>query len=93
MPQQVVIKASFQRAYDSLSSDEQVRVKKALRLLQHYLEAGEAPVGLGLKKLGQGIYEFRVGLALRGVSVEEGATLALVLLGSHDEVRRFLRRS
>ena len=68
-------------------------MKKALRLLQHYLETGEAPVGLGLKKLGQGVYEFRVGLALRGVWVEEGPLVALALLGSHDEVRRFLQGS
>lgn len=68
-------------------------MKKALRFLQHYLAAGEAPVGLGLKKLGQGVYEFRAGLALRGVYVEEGELLALTLLGSHDEVRRFLKRA
>ena len=46
-----------------------------------------------LKKLGHGVYEFRAGLALRGVYVQEGSVLALALLGSHNEVRRFLRRS
>ena len=92
MPRQLVTKVSFQHAYDRLSSPEQALVKKSLRLLQHYLETGQAPVGLGLTKLGAGIYEFRIGLALRGVYVEEGDVLALALLGSHDEVRRFLKR-
>ncbi len=94
MARQLVLKASFQRAYDRLSTDDQLRVKKALRFLQHYLRTGEAPVGLGLKKVGLGVYEFRVGLALRGVYVEEeGRVLALVLLGSHADVRHFLQRA
>jgi mRNA-degrading endonuclease RelE of RelBE toxin-antitoxin system len=93
MARQIILKASFQRAYHRLSPAERDRVKKALRLLQDYLDTGYAPIGLGLKKLGSGVYEFRVGLALRGVYVEEGSLLALVLLGSHDEVRRFLKRS
>ena len=93
MVRQLIVKARFQRAFDTLPAPEQDLAKKALRLLQQYLETGHAPVGLGLKKLGPGVYEFRVGLALRGVYVEEGSVLALALLGSHDEVRRFLRHS
>ena len=93
MARQYVVKADFQRAYDRLSVPEQALVTKALRFLSHYLHTGEAPVGLGLKKLGPGIYEFRAGLALRGVYVEEGDLVALALLGSHEAVRRFLKRS
>ena len=93
MARQLVLKASFQRAYDRLAPSERDRVKKALIILQQYLDTGQAPVGLGLKKLGSGVYEFRAGLALRGVYVEEGSVLALALLGSHDEVRRFLKHS
>jgi hypothetical protein len=93
MARQLVVKARFQRAYARLSPTEQDLVKKALRRLQHDVETGDAPGGVGLKKLGPGVCEFRVGLALRGVYVEEGSVLALALLGSHDEVRRFLKRS
>ena len=93
MTRQFILKASFQRAYDHLFEAERELVKKSLRLLQHYLATGQAPVGLGLKKLGPGVYEFRAGLALRGVYVEEGTVLVLTLLGSHDDVRRFLKRS
>ncbi len=93
MARELVVKAQFQRAYDRLEASEQERIKKALRLLQHYLQGGIVPLGLGLKKLGPGVYEFRAGLALRGIYVEEGPVLALALLGSHDDVRRFLRRA
>ena len=93
MPRQVVVKARFQRAYDRLGVDEQLRVKKSLQLFQEYLASGKASLGFGLRKLAPGIYEFRVGLALRCVCVEQGDVLVLALLGSHDEVRRFLRKS
>ena len=93
MARTLVVKASFQRAYDRLPAPERDRVKKALQLLQRYLEAREAPLGLGLKRLGPGVFEFRAGLALRGVYVEEGALVVLTLLGSHDDVRRFLKHA
>jgi len=93
MARRLIVKARFQRTYDRLSAAEQDLVKKALRSLRTYLDTGQAPSGLGVKKLGPGVYEFRAGLALRGVYVEEAAVLALALLGSHDEVRRFLKRS
>lgn len=93
MARTLVIKASFQRAYDRRTPPEQALVKKTLQLLDAYLHTGHAPAGLGLKKLGPGVYECRVGLALRCLYVDEGSVLALVLLGSHDEVRRFLKRS
>ena len=49
-------------------------------------------MGLGLKKLGPGVFEARAGLGLRIVYVEEGNRMMLALLGNHDEVRRFLRQ-
>lgn len=93
MGRQFVVKARFWRAYERLAPPDRALVTNALALFQQYRETGEAPSGFGLKKLGPGVYEFRAGLALRVVSVEEGPVLALALLGSHDEVRRFLRRS
>ena len=91
MDRQFVIKARFQRAYDQLSEDDRIRVKKSLAMLQAYVHTHQAPIGLGLKKLGPGVYEFRAGLSLRGVYVDEGSVLALALLGSHDAVRKFLK--
>ena len=93
MARQLVVKAGFQRAYDRLETEERGRVKKSLAQLEHYFKTGEAPLGLGVKKLGAGVYEFRAGLALRGIYVEEGERVVLALLGSHDHVRRFLRQS
>ena len=93
MPRPVIVKARFQRAYDRLGTAEQLRVKQALQSFQAYLDSGTAPVGFGLRKLAPGLYEFRAGLALRCVCVEHDEVLVLALLGSHDEIRQFLRRA
>ena len=91
MSRRIVVKPRFGRAYQRLSEADQRLVDAALGRLQHYLDTGEAPVGLGIKRLGRRTYEFRAGLALRVVYVVEGVQVVLALLGSHDEVRRFLR--
>ena len=82
----------FRRAYHRLSDDEQQLVDRALQQLASYLETGRASVGLGVKKLGAGVFEVRAGLALRIVYVADDAHCVLTVLGNHDEVRRFLKR-
>ena len=92
MARQFVVKAGFQRAYDRLERAERELVKKALGFLQRYFQTGQASAWLGLKKLAPGIFEIRAGLSLRMIYVEEGPLVVLALLGSHDEVRRFLHK-
>lgn len=91
MAYEVFIKASFARAYDRLSESDQRVVDTALRRFRHYLANRMAPVGLGVKHLGEQIYEFRAGLSLRVVYFIEGDKIYLTLLGTHDEVRRYLK--
>jgi mRNA-degrading endonuclease YafQ of YafQ-DinJ toxin-antitoxin module len=48
--------------------------------------------GLGVRKIhASGIWEARAGLGLRLVFTFADATLTLVRVGIHDDVRRFLR--
>jgi hypothetical protein len=47
--------------------------------------------GVGIRKLGGKLFECRAGLALRFVFQDRPTGLFVVLLGSHDEVREFLR--
>ena len=82
----------FTRAYRRLAARDQELVDQAIQSLRGYLDTGQAAAGLGITKLGPGVFEARAGLALRLVYVEEGSEAVLVLLGNHDEVRRFLRR-
>ena len=92
MGRALVSTARFRRTYHQLQAADQQVVDSALRRLEEYLNSGQAPVGLGVKKLGPGVFEVRAGLALRIVYVKEGPRVVLALLGDHDEVHRFLRR-
>ena len=92
MSRVLVDTARFRRAYHRLQESEQHLVDHALTGLAEYLDTGRAAIGLGLKKLGPGVFEARAGLGLRIVYVEEGNRMMLALLGHHDEVRRFLRQ-
>ena len=88
----LVYTARFGRAYRRLQEPDQRLVDHALAGLAAYIETGHGAMGLGVKKLGPGVFELRAGLGLRIVYVEEGSRVMLALLGNHDEVRRFLRR-
>jgi len=92
MARALVSTARFRRAYARLDEPHRELVHKTLSQLTDYLATGHAPVGLGMTKLGPGVFEVRAGLALRIVYIEEGPKAFLALLGNHDEVQRFLRR-
>ena len=92
MPRQIVTKAAFETAYRRLMTSDRELVDAALTRFQHYLKTHEAQGGLGIKHLGGRTYEFRAGLALRVVYVVDGERVVLALLGTHDDVHRFLKR-
>ena len=89
-------KKRFLEAFDSLSVKDQALVREADREIRAYHDRQRAPVGLRIKKLlqagDQAVYEARPSLALRMIWAESGSLAAFLLLGSHDEVRRLLRR-
>lgn len=92
MSRVIVSTERFRRAYHRLDAPQQTLVDDALQRLGAYLETGHASIGLGIKQLHPGVFEVRVGLALRVVYVKEGEHIVLALLGNHDDVRRFLKR-
>ena len=92
MPRAVVVTRRFDHAYRKLPLHEQEIVDAALQKFRAYLETGQAPASLGIKRLYRRTHEFRAGLALRIVYVVDADTVYLALLGRHDDVQRFLRR-
>jgi len=50
------------------------------------------PIGIGLKKLRKHLWEARAGLDDRIVFSREGDLVEFLIVGSHDEIARFLRR-
>jgi len=79
----------FSRSFDSLPPAIQNQIEDAIPALAEAF--GKPHAHLGLRKLGKRLYEFRVGLQCRIVFRHEPDTIYLLLVGTHDEVRRFIR--
>ena len=84
---------SFEKSFHRLKSSDRIVVKKSLKQFNHLLLTGEAPRGLGFKKLAPGKYEFRAGIKLRVILMREDENYFLLYIADHDDVRRFLRNS
>jgi hypothetical protein len=51
-----------------------------------------AHAGLGIRKLGDKLFECRAGLAIRALFLDRGVDLFVFFLGNHDQVQALLRR-
>ena len=82
----------FQRAVRDLDDSRRVAVFDSILALPKALGDPHSHAGLGIRKLhASGIWEARVGLGLRLVFTLEDRLLTLVAVGTHDDIRRFLR--
>ena len=84
--------ASFERSLASLSPGDRQATEDALDQLLRFIGEGRRPQGLGFRKLQDRFWEIRVDLRQRVLVEMEGDVLSLVLVGSHDDIRRALRR-
>ncbi|MFC1709558.1 hypothetical protein ACFL2J_05860 [Candidatus Omnitrophota bacterium] len=89
---QVYILPSFERSIKKLDPRQKRLVAKSLDDLNEFVLTGEVPFGFRFKKINHDKYEFRVDIRLRIVVKAEGDIFHLVLAGSHDDVRRYLRK-
>ncbi len=87
----IVILPSFERSLKRLTRQEKKETAERLEAFNSMLVFGHFPVGLGFKKINHDKYELRVSIRLRVVMKAGKDTYYLVLVGSHDEVRRYLR--
>ena len=89
----VALAEGFQRDVRALSEAHRLAVLDALLSLPRAMGDPHVHAGLGIRKLhASGIWEARAGLGLRLVFALEANLLTLVRVGSHDEIRRFLRQ-
>lgn len=83
----------FKRTYQSLDPTRKKRVDRALRQLEVFYSESQRPFGLGLKALRSGVWEIRSGLADRIIFRRSGDSVEFILVGSHDEIKRFLKQA
>jgi mRNA-degrading endonuclease RelE of RelBE toxin-antitoxin system len=89
-------KARFEKAFKRLDPPERERVTEAVEQLQRFFETRHAPEGLGIKKLFSrerlgAIFEARASIAVRILFSVEHDAVTYLMVGDHDEVRRFIR--
>jgi mRNA-degrading endonuclease YafQ of YafQ-DinJ toxin-antitoxin module len=89
---QVVLTERFQRAAGGLGDDQRAALFEVMLALPSAIGKSHVHQGLGIRTLHQsGVREARVGLGLRLVFALERERITLVRIGTHEEVRRFLR--
>jgi len=82
----------FQKEVIELGGERRPAVFEAVLALDKALGYPHLHAGLGLRKLHPvGIWEVRLGLGLRMVFTVDEEAITLVMVGTHDEVRRYLR--
>jgi mRNA-degrading endonuclease YafQ of YafQ-DinJ toxin-antitoxin module len=88
----VALTDRFQADVRGLDDDQRRSVFDAILALPKAIGAAHLHLGLGLRKLhASGFWEARVGLGLRLVFAVAEGTLTLVRVGTHEDVRRFLK--
>ena len=90
-----VYKARYLKQFHRFSRQEQLLIHDSDRQIRAYYATRQAPFGLRVKHLyGKGslkIFEARVTQATRIVWVEQNDTVYFGLVGSHNEVKQYLR--
>ena len=87
----IVVLPSFERGVKKLTHQAQRQLAKSLERFNEFFQSGQFPQGFGFKKINHDKYEFRVDIRLRVVLKEEDDVFYLVLVGDHDDVKRYLR--
>ena len=88
----IIILPSFEQSIKSLTFDEKAKLRKSLEYFNSFLVSGNFPLGFRFKKINHDKYEFKVGIKLRVIIKIQGGDYYLILVGNHDDVKRYLRR-
>lgn len=86
-----VYKKEFLKRFSSCPGPLKELILHADQEIKSYLETQDASYGLRIKKIGPRTFEARVTDKVRIVWVRQDDTIYFCLLGTHDEVRRFIK--
>ena len=87
----IVVLPSFDRSAKKLSHAERRKFLEVMEKFNRFLLTGEMGAGLGFKKVNHDNFEFRIDIRLRVVFKQTREEIYLVLVGSHDDVKKYLR--
>lgn len=84
-------KNSFKRTFNKLPVDRQERILDAIQGLMKFYDSGIKAEGLGLKRLQHDFWEIRSSLKDRILFSLDKDIISFVIVGNHDDIRRFLK--
>lgn len=92
---QFLYKERYLKRFDRFSANEQALILETDQQIRAYCQTRQAPFGLRVKLLyakgEEKIFEARMSRAIRIVWAQRGEQISFVLVGMHDEVKRYLR--
>jgi mRNA-degrading endonuclease YafQ of YafQ-DinJ toxin-antitoxin module len=84
-------KSSFDKVFKKLGLNRQEKVIDAINILIDFFENRKKVKGLGLKNLRENYWEIRVNVKDRIIFTLEKDKVAFIIVGNHDEIKKFLR--
>ena len=84
-------KSSFDKVFKKLGLNRQEKVINAISILIDFFENRKKAKGLGLKNLRENYWEIRVNVKDRIIFTLEKDKVAFIIVGNHDEIKKFLR--
>jgi mRNA-degrading endonuclease RelE of RelBE toxin-antitoxin system len=90
-PLGIEITSRFRSAARNLPVERQEQVAQALDQLSRKFGQPHLHDGLGVRRLKGHYFEFRIGRDTRVIFTLVGSTATLRMIGSHDDVRKYLR--
>jgi hypothetical protein len=88
----IYVRPRYERAWRTLTPSQQAAVNAAVARLKAAFGSPHEHFGLGVRAFGP-YYEFRAGLGLRVLFLSEKGDLFLCFVGSHEQVRAFIKQA
>ena len=84
-------KRSFDRSYRKLDQKNQVLTAIAIEIFLNGIEAKKMPAGLGLKRLGDDLWEIRADIRIRIAFRMNQNRIEFGLVGTHEVIKNYLK--
>ena len=82
---------SFDNTIKILPESRKIKVKEAIKHLVTFFETEKKAPGLGLKKLQKNYWEIRTNIKDRILFKFKGDIVKFIIVGTHDEIKRYLK--
>jgi len=86
-----IVFRSFVEKFDAYQKQEQEAITATLDKVREYIDTGQAPYGLRIKRLSNRIYEARINIHLRIAYFRDRDIVKFFCLGNHDDIKRCLK--